>query len=76
MKNELLPWLEQRAVEAEIKYGKEYDAYDRGEFYAYCEAIAKLTAENIWAVHTRIIRQAEGISGEEGGSGITAGVKK
>jgi len=66
MHNELLPWLEQKAIEAEIKYGKEYDLHDRGEFYAYCNAIAKLTAENIWKVRRRIICQAEGISEEEG----------
>tara|TARA_R100000951_G_scaffold51244_1_gene43245 strand:- start:467 stop:754 length:288 start_codon:yes stop_codon:yes gene_type:complete len=66
MHNELLPWLEQKALEVAILYAKEYDRYDRGQCHAYCEAIAKLTAESHHRVMERICVKAEGISEEEG----------
>ena len=66
MHNELLPWLEQKAIEAAIEYAKEYDRYDSAQCHAYCEAIAKLTAESHHRVMERIGVKAEELSKEEG----------
>jgi len=66
MHNELLPWLEQKALEAAIEYKKSYDQHDHGTRHAYCEAIAKLTAESHHRVMERIGVEAEGILKEEG----------
>ena len=46
MHNELLPWLEQKALEAATEYGEELRlATTVVQCHAYCDAIAKLTAE-------------------------------
>ena len=66
MHNELLPWLEQKALEAAIEYKKSYDQHDHGTRHAYCEAIAKLTAESHDRVIERIAIKAEELSEEEG----------
>ena len=66
MHNELLPWLEQEALEAAIEYKKSYDQHDHGTRHAYCKAIAKLTAESLDRVLERISVVAEGIIEEEG----------
>jgi len=67
MHNELLPWLEQKALEAAMGYKERYDnGYDYGQCHAYCEAIAKLTAENPHRVIERIAVKAEGTLEEEG----------
>lgn len=66
MHNELLPWLEQKALEVAIEYGKNYDRYDYGQCHAYCEAIAKLTAESHHRVMERIAVKADGTLEEEG----------
>ena len=59
MHNELLPWLEQKALEAATEYGENYERYDYGQCHAYCEAIAKLTAESPHRVIERISIKAD-----------------
>ena len=59
MHNELLPWLEQKALEAAMEYKESYDQHDRGQYHAYCKAIAKLTAESHDRVMERIDVKAE-----------------
>ena len=60
MHNELLPWLEQKALEAAMGYKERYDnGYDYGQCHAYCEAIAKLTAESPHRVIERIAIKAD-----------------
>ena len=65
MHKELLPWLEQKALEAAIEHGKSYEYYDYGQCHAYCEAIAKLTAEIPHRVIERIAVKAEELSAAE-----------